>query len=82
LIILPITLELKNKTLDGRCNTNRSECIVCAKERRELSLPAAAGGGLKTMWLLMVTTKELGTYQPVDILSMGDGVLGALVVTG
>jgi hypothetical protein len=34
------------------------------------------------MWLLMVTTKELGTYQPVDVLSMGDGVLGALVVTG
>jgi hypothetical protein len=34
------------------------------------------------VWLLMVTTKELGTYQPVDVLSMGDGVLGALVVTG
>jgi hypothetical protein len=34
------------------------------------------------MWLLMVTTKELGTYQPVDVLSMGDGVLGTLVVTG
>jgi hypothetical protein len=36
-------------------------------------------GGL---WLLMVTTKELGTYQPVDVLSTGDDVLGALVVTG
>jgi hypothetical protein len=34
------------------------------------------------MWLLMVTTKELGTYQPVDVLSMGYGVLGALVMTG
>jgi hypothetical protein len=34
------------------------------------------------MWLLMVTTKELGTYQTVDVLSMGDDVLGALVVTG
>jgi hypothetical protein len=31
------------------------------------------------MWLLMVTTKELGTYQPVGVLSMGDGVFGALV---
>jgi hypothetical protein len=30
----------------------------------------------------MGTTKELGTYQPVDVLSIGDGVLGALVVTG
>jgi hypothetical protein len=30
----------------------------------------------------MVTTKELGTYQPVYVLSMGDGVLGALVMTG
>jgi hypothetical protein len=37
---------------------------------------------LIVVWLLMVTTKELGTYQPVDVLSMGDGVLGALVVTG
>jgi hypothetical protein len=36
----------------------------------------------RTLWLLMVTTKELGTYQPVNVLSMGDGVLGALVVTG
>jgi hypothetical protein len=35
-----------------------------------------------TLWLLMVTTKELDTYQPVDVLSMGDSVLGALVVTG
>jgi hypothetical protein len=34
------------------------------------------------MWLLMVITKELGTYQPVDVLSMGDGVLCALVMTG
>jgi hypothetical protein len=34
------------------------------------------------MWLLMVITKELGTYQPVDVLSMGDGMLGALVMTG
>jgi hypothetical protein len=34
------------------------------------------------MWLLMVTTKELGMYRPVDVLSMGDGVLGALVMTG
>jgi hypothetical protein len=34
------------------------------------------------MWLLMVTTKELGTCQPVDVLSMGDGVLYALVMTG
>jgi hypothetical protein len=34
------------------------------------------------LWLLMVTTKELSTYQPVDVLSMGDGVLGALVMTG
>jgi hypothetical protein len=33
---------------DGRCNTDRSECIVCAEEKRELSLPAATGG-LKTM---------------------------------
>jgi hypothetical protein len=35
-----------------------------------------------SLWLLMVTTKELGTYQPVDVLSMGDGALGALVVIG
>jgi hypothetical protein len=34
------------------------------------------------LWLLMVTTKELGTCQPVDVLSMGDGVLGALVMAG
>jgi hypothetical protein len=34
------------------------------------------------LWLLMVATIELGTYQPVDVLSMDDGVLGALVVTG
>jgi hypothetical protein len=33
------------------------------------------------VWPLMVTTEELGTYQPVDVLSMGDGVLGALVMT-
>jgi hypothetical protein len=33
------------------------------------------------VWLLMVITKELGKYQPVDVLSMGDGVLGALVMT-
>jgi hypothetical protein len=34
------------------------------------------------VWLLMVATKELGAYQPVDVLSMGDGVLGTLVMTG
>jgi hypothetical protein len=33
---------------DERCNTDRSECVVCAEERKELSLPAAAGG-LKIM---------------------------------
>jgi hypothetical protein len=38
--------------------------------------------GSASVWLLMVATKELGTYQPVDVLSMGDGVLGALVMTG
>jgi hypothetical protein len=36
----------------------------------------------QSVWLLMVITKELGTCQPVDVLSMGDGVLYALVVTG
>jgi hypothetical protein len=36
----------------------------------------------KYLWLLMVTTKELGTYKPVDVLSIGDDVLGALVMTG
>jgi hypothetical protein len=39
-------LQANSTPIDGRCNTDRSECIVCAKERRELSLPAAAGGGL------------------------------------
>jgi hypothetical protein len=37
---------------------------------------------IAAMWLPMVTIIKLGTYQPVDVLSMGDGVLDALVVTG
>jgi hypothetical protein len=37
---------------------------------------------MAAMWLLMVITKELGTYQPVDVLTMGGGVLCALVMTG
>jgi hypothetical protein len=30
----------------------------------------------------MVTTKELATYQPVNVLSMDDGMIGALVMIG
>jgi hypothetical protein len=37
---------------------------------------------IESLWLLMVITKELGTYQPVDVLSISDGVLCALVMTG
>jgi hypothetical protein len=48
---------------DGRCNTDRSECIVCAEERRELSLPAAAGG-LKTMGYGRMATHRPGGVLP------------------
>jgi hypothetical protein len=41
-------LRISFEHVDGRRNTDRTECIVCAEERKELSLPAAAGG-LKTM---------------------------------
>jgi hypothetical protein len=50
---------------DGRCNTDRSECIVCAEERRELSLPAA-GGGLKTMGY-----GRMATHRPGGVLLGG-----------
>jgi hypothetical protein len=50
---------------DGRCNTDRSKCIVCAAERRELSLPAAAGG-LKTMGY-----GRMATHRPGGVLSGG-----------
>jgi hypothetical protein len=50
---------------DGRCNTDRSECIVCAEERKELSLPAAAGG-LKTMGY-----GRLATHRPGGVLPGG-----------
>jgi hypothetical protein len=33
------------------------------------------------VWLLMVTTKELGTCQTVDLLSIGGDVLYSMVVT-
>jgi hypothetical protein len=49
--------------LDGRCNTDRSECIECAEERRELSLPAAAGG-LKTMGYGRIATHRPGGVLP------------------
>jgi hypothetical protein len=52
-----------HKICDGRCNTDRSECIVCAKERRELSLPAAAGG-LKTMGYGRMATHRPGGVLP------------------
>jgi hypothetical protein len=49
--------------LDGRCNTDRSECFVCAEERGELSLPAAAGG-LKTMGYGRMATHRPGGVLP------------------
>jgi hypothetical protein len=54
--------ELKYRPGDGRCNTDRSECIVCAEERRELSLPAAAGG-LKT-----IDYGRMATHRPGGVL--------------
>jgi hypothetical protein len=48
---------------DGRCYTDRSECIVCSEERKELSLPAAAGG-LKTMGYGRMATHRAGGVLP------------------
>jgi hypothetical protein len=56
-------LTKTKKRNDGRCNTDRSECIVCAAERRELSLPAAAGG-LKTMGYGRTATHRPGGVLP------------------
>jgi hypothetical protein len=51
-------------------------------EKNQIILLATRDNYSSLLWLLMVTTKEMGTYQPVDVLSVGDGVLGALVMTG
>jgi hypothetical protein len=48
---------------DGRRNTDRSEYVVCAEERRELSLPAAAAG-LKTMGYGRMATHRPGGVLP------------------
>jgi hypothetical protein len=50
---------------DGRCNTDRSECIVYAAERRELSLPAAAGG------LKIMGYGRMATHRPGGVLPSG-----------
>jgi hypothetical protein len=65
----PINLA-GSKPIDGRCNTDRSECIVCAEERRELSLPAAAGG-LKTMGY-----GRMATHRPGGVLPGGHSPSG------
>jgi hypothetical protein len=57
--------DLAAEGVDGRCNTDRSGCIVCAEERRELSLPAAAGC-LKTMGYGRMATHRSGGVLPGD----------------